>query len=194
MQRLLALLLLCTVPGITLAQDTSTHRTSGRIAAGPQLVDNNTNSSKLTEYRDLRGNRFPLEFRFNALRPQGVFLDLSGNDVTRRDQSIGLGVGNIGLWRLDLSWDEIPHNLSNRAQSPYAETAPGLLNTSQVIAMPLKRLAPTAAQLPQVLRSDTLIAAFAQSFARPTDLANQTKKGAVAIRYTGVDGLDLSAG
>lgn len=194
MKRLIALLLLSAPCGAAHAQDTLAVRTSGWISAGPKLAHNNSNSSKLTEYRDLSGNRFPLDLRINALRPKGRFLDIAADNAMRRDQSLGLRTGKTGLWRVDLGWDEVPHNRSNKTYSPYSETAPGVLDVAQVIAMPLKRLAPTTAQLPLVLRSDTLIAAFAQSFAQPVDLGTQSRKGTVGVRYDGIPGLDVSAG
>lgn len=194
MNRVLILLLVCAAPAGAFGQDTSSYRTSGRVAVGPQLVTNSTNSAKLTEYRDLRDNRFPLELELDALRPGGLYFGLKGDNVTRRDQHVGLMVGDIGRWRLDLSWSELPHTLSNKAMSPYVETSPGKLDVSQVVAMPLKRLALTAAQLPQVLQSDTLIAAYAAAFVRPIDLGTRTRQGTLGVRYTGVEGLDVSAG
>ncbi|MBI2073022.1 MAG: MtrB/PioB family outer membrane beta-barrel protein, partial [Gemmatimonadetes bacterium] len=176
------------------AQDTSAVRTSGRLTSGVQQLDNNTSSSKFTEYRDLRDNVYLLDFRLDGLNPQGLFFDLAGTNVSRRDQRLHLAGGDVGFWRFDLGWNEIPHLLSNKAQSPYLERTPGRLEVPQTMVIPFKRLNTVAANAPSVLASDTVIAAYAASFVRPIELGTQTNTGTVGFRYDGIEALDLSVG
>ena len=84
MQRLLTILALLGVPAAVLAQDTAAIRTSGQVTTGLQQLDNTTNSSKFTEYRDLRDNLYVFDWRFSASSPAGLFLDLTGANVSRR--------------------------------------------------------------------------------------------------------------
>jgi MtrB/PioB family decaheme-associated outer membrane protein len=195
MQRHLALLVLFAVaPAAALAQDTSAARTSGRFTTGGHVLDNNTNSSKFTEYRDLRDpdNIYLLDFRFAVLNPRGRFLNLAGTNVSRRDQSLRLSAGDRGGWRLAVAWDEIPHDLSNKARTPYLEQAPGLLGVPQPIAITFKKLNTVAADAPSVLASDTVVANWAQSFLRPIGLGTQTNTGTVGFRFDKLRNVGLS--
>lgn len=192
MRRIYALVMLASVPAMASAQ--TTWQTKGEISAGVQQVENNSNSSKFSEYRDLRDNRVPFGFWFNALRPNGFFLEAAGTDITRRDQAFSLTLGMPGTWRINALWSELPHNLSNKAVSPYTATAPGRLDVAQTMAIPFKKLATSAADTTGVLLSDVVAAAYAQANARPIDLANQSRTGAIEVRYTGVQALTLSAG
>ena len=192
MRTLFALLtVLAAAAPAALAQDTSRVQTSGRITGGLQDYDNNSGSSKFFEYRDRHAQL--LDFRFNVWDPRGRFLDLSGANVTRQDQSLRLGAGDLGRWRLDLGWDEIPHLFSNKAQSPYSVSGPGRLTVSQPMVITFKKLNTVAADAPSVLAQDQIASAYAQSFVRPIDLGTETNTGTAAFRYKGIDGLDLSA-
>ena len=193
MRRLVALqALLLAAPVAALGQAAPSVQTSGRISTGAQQLDNNTNSSKFTEYRDLSDNVYLLDIRFDALNPSGLFFDLEGANVSRHDQRLRLGVGDVSSWRFNLSWNEIPHLLSNKAQSPYLERTPGRLEVPQTMVIPFRRLNTVAADAPSVLASDTVIAAYAASFVRPITLGTQTNTGAIGFRYAGFEALDLS--
>lgn len=192
MRRFLTLLVLSAVPATALAQ--GTFETSGRISTGVQQVENNTNSSKFAEYRDLRDNRYPFGFQFNALNPQGIFLDAAGSNISRRDQSFKLVGGDLGVWSFAASWDELPHNFSNKALSPYTSTTPGALDVPTTMAITLKKLATVAADAPNVVAQDAIIAAYAQQYSQPIALENQTKVGAATLKFNPLEALDLSVG
>jgi hypothetical protein len=142
-----------------------------------QQFDNNTNSSKFAEYRDRDAQL--LDFRFNLWHPQGWFLDAAGANVTRRDQSLRLAAGDVGAWRLDVGWNEIPHLFSNKAQSPYSLSGPGSLTVTQLIVITFKKLN-TAAVDTNVPAQDNIISTYAQSFVRPTS-RQSTKTGTAAL-------------
>jgi MtrB/PioB family decaheme-associated outer membrane protein len=193
MRRLLALLtLLAAAPAALFAQDAV--QTSGRVSTGVLQVDNGSNSSKFTEYRDLEDDVYLFDFRLDAVNPRGLFLDLAGTNVSRQDQNVRLAAGDVGAWRFDLEWNEIPHNLSNKAQSPYIVREPGLLVVPQPIAITFKKLATSAADAPNVVAQDAIIADYAQAFASSIDFANQTETGTFAFRYDGLEVIDLSLG
>lgn len=195
MTRLVALwALLFAAPSAVLAQTQPADRTTGYFTSAARLFDNNTNSSKFTEYRDLRDpdNVYVSAVRLDVLSLRGLFLGLVGADVSRRDQSIRFAAGRVGAWRFDAAWCETPHFLSNKAQSPYLVRGPGLLEVPEAIVMPFKRLNTTVADAPAVLASDTVVAAYAASFLRPIGLETQTNTGRVAWRYHRAEGVDLS--
>ena len=193
MRRLVALFtLVAAFPSTGLGQAGATSQTSGRLSTGTQQFDNNTGSSKFSEYRDLRDDIPLLGFGFDLWGARGSFLEVTGTNVTRRDRSLGLRTGKAGTWRFDLGWNEIPHLLSNKAQSPYVAEAPGRLEVAAPIAIPFKRLNTTAANAPSVLASDSVIAAYALANVRPIRLGTQTNTGTVGLRYTGGRTLDLS--
>jgi len=193
MRGFLALLtLLAAAPAALFAQDAV--RTSGRITSGALQVDNSSNSSKLTEFRDLEDDVYLFGLDLEALHPRGLFLDLSGTNVSRRDQNVRLAVGDVGTWRFDLEWNEIPHDLSNKAQSPYIVREPGLLVVPQPMVITFKKLNTVAADAANVLAQDAVISAYAQAFARPIGFANQTKAGTFELRYDGFEAVDLSVG
>ena len=197
MQRHAALLALVAMwPAAAAAQDTTAARISGRFSTRGYLLDNQTNSSKVMEYRDLRDpeNVYLSDLRFDVFGGRGLFLDVAGTNVSRRDQSLRLAAGDVGAWRVDLAWNEIPHDLSNKARSPYFAAGAGVLEVSQPIAIPFKKLNTVAADAPNVLASDAVVAAYQQAFLRPIALGTQTNTGTVGFRFDALENVALSLG
>jgi MtrB/PioB family decaheme-associated outer membrane protein len=187
--------LLAFVPAELPAQDAPPVQISGQISSGVQQFDNDTNSSKFTEYRDIQNNFNLFNLALGLLDTRdGRFVDFSGTNLTRRDQNIQLEAGQFGRWRLNLDWNEIPHNLSNHAQSPFIQRAGALFEVPATIPITFKRLATAAADVPGVLASDELIAAYALSFRAPIDLRAQRKTGFVGFQYSPLEALGLDVG
>jgi len=198
MRNLIASLTLAAVPVIATAQGAAVKATpapsGGQVTIGIQQVDNNTNSSVFSEYRDLRDGRSPLAFTYGTKSVSGLYLDIAGADVTRRDQSLGLSVGQPGVWRLKATWDELPHDLSHKAQSPFTSTTPGVLDVSQTMAIAFKKLATGAADAASVVASDAIAAAYIQANSRPVSLGTSSRNGAFALQYSGIKSVNLSFG
>jgi MtrB/PioB family decaheme-associated outer membrane protein len=193
MKRLVTILAcLLVVPHAAAGQDASPVRISGSLATGVLQRDNDTNSAKFNEYRDLRDNFYLFDLRVDLLDTRnGRFLELGGTNVTRDDQRIRFDAGHTGLWRVDVHWNGIPHNFSNHAQSPYIRRGSSLFEVPATIPITFKRLATAAADAPGVLASDQLIANYAINHVRPVDLATQRNTGSVSFRYDGFDALAL---
>lgn len=191
MRRAFAVLMLLSLPAAVSAQ--AKGQTKGSLSLGVQKIENNTNSSKFSEYRDLRGDQLPLAFRLRSQTASGWLVDAGGDDVTREDRSLGIQVSKPGRVRFTARWDELPHNLSNKAVSPYTTVAPGKLDVPQTMAIPFKKLATAATDAPGVLRSDSVAASYALTYARPIDLENHTRTGFFEMRYSGVQALDVTA-
>ncbi len=198
MRNLIASLTLAALPVVASAQGAAAKATpapsGGQVTIGIQQVDNNTNSSAFTEYRDLRDGRTPIAFTYGATSASGLFFDFAGADVTRRDQSLGLSLGQPGVWRLKATWDELPHDMSNKAKTPFTSTKPGVLDVSQTMAITFKKLATSAADAPGVVASDAIAAAYIQANARPVTLGTTSKDGAFQLQYSGIKSVNLSFG
>jgi MtrB/PioB family decaheme-associated outer membrane protein len=158
---------------------------SGSVTAGVLQVDNNSNSAKLTEYRDLSENFYLPKMTFSLAGPaSGWFFDLSGANVSRDDQTILARAGQAGVWALQADWKGTPHHFSNAAVTPYINRGNGLLTLPATVPITFKKLATGAADTPGVLASDELIAAYQSTYLAPTDLATQTNAGHFALAWS----------
>lgn len=168
--------------------------TGGSLTTGATVLDNNSNSSKLTEYRDLRDDFVVPNVTFGVNdAASGWFFDLSGSNVSRKDQSIFAAAGKPGVFDFAVRWNETPHNFSNTAVTPYINRGNGLLTVPATVPITFKKLATVAGDQGGVLASDDLVAAFQAEFLAPVDLATQTRYGRFALNWTGSDAIGFSA-
>ncbi len=165
----------------------------GNFETGVLAVDNNTDSAKFTEYRDLEDNfEVPaLKFGWSDLT-KGNYFTLNGSHVGRNDQRILVEGGRSGAFRFGVDWNEIPHNFSNKALSPYTNRGGGLLTVPATVPITFKKLATGAADTPGVLASDDLVAAYQREFLVPVDLATQTDHGRFYANWNAADLLGLT--
>ncbi|MEW5983951.1 MAG: MtrB/PioB family outer membrane beta-barrel protein [Acidobacteriota bacterium] len=181
------------VPPAAHAQDPASAQVSGRVSVGLQQFDNSSGSSKFGEYRDIRDNLslFTVTFGIDD-QAGGRFLDLSGSNLVRADQTIRLAAGQYGAWRFGLRWFDTPHVFSTKARTPYIERAPGLLEVPATIPITFKKLATGAADAPSVVAMDALRAAYAVAYLKPTDLGLQYRHGQATFDYSGSDALGFN--
>jgi MtrB/PioB family decaheme-associated outer membrane protein len=181
-----------TPPQAAPAQAKPAIEVTGNVTPGVQQIDNSTNSSKFTEYRDLRDQFFLPHLSLSVAEAGGGrFFTLSGSNVSRRDQTILIEAGHAGVWRVRADWNEVPHNFSNKAVTPYIQRAPGLFDVPATVPITFKKLATAAADTAGVLASDELIAAYQRTFLHPVDLRTQTNAGRFGASWTGSDALNL---
>jgi MtrB/PioB family decaheme-associated outer membrane protein len=176
------------MPAAALAQDA----VSGHVTAGVQQIDLEPNSSKFNEYRDIGNGGYLYSVGLDALDSEkGYFLELDGKNVGREDQNLQFGTGRYGLWNFDFEWDEIPHRLSNKAQTPFNQAGSGLyVVPATVPLLPAgKDLVPSAAQLQD---NDQLTEAYLATYLHETDLENDRKKGSASFSYSLLDNLKIS--
>ena len=168
--------------------------TTGSITSGVLQTDNSTSSSKLTEYRDFRDTFFVPQLRLNLFDTRnGGFVDLRGANVSRNDQSVSASFGRVNQWDVRVNWNEVPHNFSNHAQTPYILRGPGLFEVPATVPITFKKLATAAADTAGVLASDDLIASYQRAFLHPTSLTTQNNFGRVAFDAAVTDALRFSA-
>ena len=167
---------------------------SGSITQGVQQLDNTTNSSKLTEYRDLRNGYYVPSLALLVKSPKtGGFFQINAANVGRDDQTIVAAGGRPGAWNLAVGWTGTPHNYSNKALTPYIRRGPGLFEVPATVPIMFKKLATgSAADVPGVLASDDLIAAYQRTFLGPTPLSTQTNAGHFAAAWSGSDAVSLA--
>src|SRR5512145_97199 len=92
--------------GTARAQQAPAVTVSGSVTTGAQQVDSNTNSSKLTEYRDLRDGFFAPGIRLDMYDTRdGSFFDLGAANVSRADQSLSAAFGVINEWDVRIGWN-----------------------------------------------------------------------------------------
>jgi len=167
--------------------------TTGSITTGVLQTDNSTSSSKLTEYRDFRDTFFVPQLRLELFDTRnGGFVDLRGANVSRHDQSVAASFGRVNLWDVRINWNEVPHNFSNKAQTPYILRAPGLFEVPASVPISFKKLGTGAADTAGVLASDDLIASYQRAFLHPTSLATQNNFGRVVFDAAATDALRFS--
>lgn len=177
-------------PAVALAQDVKPVEVTGSFSVGLQQFDNDTNSSKFNEYRDIRDNLSLFSLKLGLDDPAGArYFDLFGTNLTRDDQTLRAAGGVYGQWRVGLDWNDTPHLFSNKAQTAFIQRGPGLFEVPATIPITFKRLATAAADAPGVVASDGVIAAFQSSFLRPTDLGTIVRHGRAAFEYTGSETL-----
>jgi len=177
---LTALILLA--PMTTRAQEEERIESSGGISTGPQGVDVDSNSSKFNEYRDLRDGFYLYNLWFDFLDTQtGFFVDFQGENVIRNDQFLRFRLGDYGRWNILLDRNEIPHNLSNKARTPFINQGRGLLTLPTTVQTPNPDLTPSASQL---LQNDPATAAGLATQLSDTDLGPQRGKTSATLQFS----------
>ena len=167
---------------------------TGSVGTGVQQVGNDTNSAKLTEYRDLADRAFVPRLALSVVDTRnGAFADFGGSNVSLRDQRLFARGGVAGVWRVGVDWNDIPHNFSNKAQTPYFQRARGVFEVPAHVPITFKRLATAVADTPGVLASDVLVADFQRTFLHPAPLETDTADGRFSFEYGGWDALTVGA-
>jgi hypothetical protein len=165
---------------------------SGSVTAGVLQISNDTNSAKLTEYRDLRDKFYLPMVTFGALDASGGWgLEFSAANAAQNDQTILMRTGKPGVWTVQADWSGIPHNFSNKAVTPCINRGNGLFTLPAAIPITFKKLATSAADTAGVLASDDLHAAYQSTYLAPVALGTQTNAGRFGFTWDGLDALSL---
>jgi MtrB/PioB family decaheme-associated outer membrane protein len=160
----------------------------GTITTGGRQVKNDTNSSKLTEYRDLRNGAFLPDFSLELFDSgKGRFFEFTGTNIVLDHQQLAFRGGRVRQWTIGGSWTGIPHNFSNKAQTPYALNAPGRLEVPTNVPITFKRLATVAGDAANVVASDQVIANYQAAYLRRTSLRTQSDFGNLKMEYGGFE-------
>jgi MtrB/PioB family decaheme-associated outer membrane protein len=125
---LLALLglLAAIVLGAPAPASASDATTDGSVTFGTQWWDQTAKEAKFQEFSEEPRGAFLDKYAVRTLRDRNLLL-FYGDHALRHDQSNSLTWWNGAKVRLDLGYQEIPHNLSFITKSPFSEVAPGVL-------------------------------------------------------------------
>ena len=195
MKRTLIGALILLTAAVAGAQAEDRVETSGGVTLGVQQVDTDVDSAKFNQYRDLRDGFYVYGLDLEGVDTQtGRFFDFRGQNLLRDDQEIDFGLGNFGIWRLDVNRNEIPNRLSNKARTPFINQGGGLFTVPSLVpiqddgndATGTPSLVPTTAQ--QAV-NDNLVAGWLATHLRPTELGTQRNKTSAAVTLHPTDAL-----
>ena len=169
-------------PMVANAQEPKKVESKGEFTVEARQVEVDPESSKFNEYSDAR-NGFPMyKLGLNLLDTGGgLYFDFKGKNLLRDDQAIRLSMGRFGMWSLVLNRDELPHNLSFKAKTPFRNQGGGLFTVDTPVSLPNENLTPTAAQL---LANDAATAAWLGTNLRGTSLGTQRDKTGATLSLT----------
>lgn len=170
--------------------------TSGSLVVGVnQVNEDKDNSSKFNEYRDIQSGPFIQGVEVKS-QEDDYFVELTGKNLVRKDQELKFKSGQYGKWSLTVDWDEVPHDLSNNAASPYTYrgdgrySAPDSLQEAIQITHIEQGTADTVAANNSVTalgEQDTRVAENLLDSAHPVDLGTQRQTGTIGFNYQASD-------
>jgi MtrB/PioB family decaheme-associated outer membrane protein len=174
--------LLLLAPVVAQAQEEAKIESSGEVTVGIQQMDVDQDSSKFNKNRDLEDGFNLYDLWFGLVDPNnGRYLDFQGTNLLQDDQSIRFGFGNYGSWGVVIDRNEIPHNLSNKAKTPYIDQGNGLLTLPSTAPIPNTNLVPSAAQL---TANDAATATWLSTTLHGVELGTQRDKTGATISIT----------
>ena len=179
--------LLLLAPMVAQAQEEGKIESSGEVTVGIRQGDVDSNSSKFNKNRDIDDGFYLDNLEFGIVDPnKGRFLDFQGDNLLKDDQSIRFGFGSYGSWNFVIDRNEIPNNLSNKAQTPYIDKGDGLLTLPSTSPIPNTKLAPTAAQAAagELRDNDAATASWLSTTLHGTDLGTQRNKTGATLSVT----------
>ena len=179
------------LPTGVLAQDDGRLETSGLFTAGVQQDRISNDSAKFNEYRDIRDGFYLFDLQFEGVDTQtGRYLELNGKNLIRDDQYIRFGLGSYGSWGLEVERNEIPHNISNKAKTPFINQGNGLLTVpSPVLDAPIVGIPNNAANTADMLNNDQATADWLATHLHATDLGTQRDKTSATLQYSPLEAL-----
>ena len=102
---------------------------SGEVGITSRYVRGADDSAKAQEYRDLETPVFgDLSMRYE--KKDEFFSEVTGENIGRDDQRFTLGGGRYGKFKIEATYDEIPHRFALDAKNIYSGTGTGNLTLS----------------------------------------------------------------
>jgi MtrB/PioB family decaheme-associated outer membrane protein len=161
---------------------------------GARQFNGTLNSSKFTEYRDLPAGVFVNRFSLSFMNPDYTnIFSLWGSNVGQRDQNVAVQWGERGKYKLELEWDQIPHNYTNTARTVFSGAGGGELVMPDTIQKSMRTIL-TRDINPGVpgVQFDTLaITNLVLGTARGVDIVSRREKGKGVFSYAPIEELDI---
>ncbi len=180
-------LLMSTSTPVRAEQEVLDWRVNGAIEAGGLYSFGERSSSKFQNYRDM-DNGFIGELNLRGEhKDRPFFFELDAKNPARDDQLYDGAFGQYGLFRLDLGWNRVRHDLSNDAQTIFQQSGDtfslGTLTQRQALATVFNSVPPlTTANLTNIQNT-------VNGLLRPTELGFNTDVGGAAFKLTPTDDL-----
>jgi MtrB/PioB family decaheme-associated outer membrane protein len=193
MKRMLIAALILLAPVAVMAQDEDRVQTSGSVTIGVQQVDVDGSNAQFNRFRDVRDGFYLYDLDLEGIDTRtGHFFDFRGQNLIRDDQEIRFGLGNFGLWRLDIERNEIPFRISDKAMTPFIYQGDGRFSAPSLVPIATQgtqSLVPTA---PQMAVNDELVANWLETHLRHTELGTQRDRTSATLSVSPIDALRLS--
>ncbi len=112
--------------GVAVAAAPAVARSEANATFGSQWWTQNRDEAKFMEFREVPRGGFLQSFVVRDWSGRNAW-SIYGTNAIRRDQMVDLAWNNGARWGVNVRYQQIPHNFSRIARSPYAEVAPGVL-------------------------------------------------------------------
>lgn len=154
---------------------------SGKASVAVSTLEDERESAKFQEYREVPdGISGSTELRY---KKNDYFLEVTADKISQDDQYLNLRTGFYGKYRIEISYDRIPHRFAFDAKTLYSGVGTGRLILSDRIQSDLQN---TASSTALARKLDDY---FAGSFT--TDLELLRKKGTANIDLMALDPFNL---
>jgi MtrB/PioB family decaheme-associated outer membrane protein len=171
-----------------LAQDVKEPQITGSATVGAQAGSGINDSSKLQQYETVPTGVTLFDVNFAWKNASKYFMKFDGNKLGLDDQFAAFEGGKKGFWNLHLSLNQNPRWFSNKAETLYNESSPGVFNLSDGMRTALQRIWSPAKTDPAAPANSNDNRFWSvrdyMNGAHPVDLRY--------VRKTGVVGLDLT--
>jgi MtrB/PioB family decaheme-associated outer membrane protein len=184
-----AVILLAVVPGYTQIV------TTANATLGARQFSGTLNSSKFTEYRELPSGLFMNVFSVNFMKEDyRNFLLLWGSHVGQRDQNIAAQMGVQGSFKLELEWDQTPHNYTNTARTVFSGTGSGELVMPALVRNRIRTIQATDINpgVPGVQFDTAAVSSLILGTARGVEMMSRRDRGKIALSYSPTERVDIN--
>jgi MtrB/PioB family decaheme-associated outer membrane protein len=179
----------CLSAAPALAQDAQGPQSTGSVTVGGQTGSGLNDSSKLQQYEMVPKGVTLFDVNFDWKNQSGYFMKFNGSKLGLDDQYAAFQGGQKGSWKLSASLNQNPRWFSNKAETLYNESAPGVLTLPDGMRTSLQRIWSPAATDPAAPANSNDDRFWSMrdymGGAQPVDLRY--------VRKTGQVGLDITA-
>ncbi len=168
--------------------------TNGQAEFGGRQLSGSLGSSKFTEYRDLPGGLFVNFFSLDFMNADyNTSSSLWGSNVGQQDQRFAVQLWERGKFKLDLDWDQIPHNYTNTARTVFGGSGSGVLTMPSIVRNRARTILSTDIN-PTVagVQFDTAaISGLVLGTARGIGVVSRRGKGNASVSYSPTNEIDI---
>ncbi|MDP1677536.1 MAG: MtrB/PioB family decaheme-associated outer membrane protein [Bacteroidota bacterium] len=168
--------------------------TNAKVEFGGRQLNGTLGSSKFTEYRDMSPGLFANKFSLGFMNGENTkFFSLWGSNVGQYNQNFVAQFGERGSFKLELEWDQIPHNYTNTARTAFGGAGTGALVMPDLVQNKLRTLLTTDLN-PGVsgVQFDTLaITNLVLGSVRGVDIVSRRDKGKAMFSYSPIEEIDI---